>query len=137
VLNRYRSTYGFSAEVGAGAVEALIEQAEVVYMEQMKTHQKMDPQSFPLTSTDLAHAAGFTGRGVTIAIIDDGIEHDHPAFGGDPSFPNAKIIGGRDFETFWDYVCRHQVLPLSQRPRAPGPSWLNQPTRRPAATARS
>jgi subtilisin family serine protease len=56
---------------------------------------------------------GFTGKGVTIAIIDSGINYDHRAFAGrgaqawqnnDPtirepgSFPTAKVIGG------WDLV---------------------------------
>lgn len=56
--------------------------------------------------------AGLTGDGVTIAIIDTGIDYLHTMFGGAsngythndptrvgeiPDFPNAKVIGGYDF----------------------------------------
>lgn len=57
---------------------------------------------------------GFTGAGVTVAVIDTGIDYTHASFGGagtreayennDPSvlededgFPSAKVIGGWDF----------------------------------------
>lgn len=54
-----------------------------------------------VTTTDLtgvpqAHRAGFTGKGVTVGILDSGIAYDHSAFGGG-GFPNARVIGGYDF----------------------------------------
>ena len=49
-----------------------------------------------MTHVPEAHAAGFTGAGVTIGIIDGGIDYNHPALGG-PGFPNSKVIGGWDF----------------------------------------
>ncbi|MEV0578608.1 S8 family serine peptidase [Streptomyces sp. NPDC050392] len=54
-----------------------------------------------VTTTDLtgvpqAHRAGFTGKGVTVGILDSGIAYDHSAFGGG-SFPNARVTGGYDF----------------------------------------
>ena len=97
VLNRYQSVYGFSAIVDASGVSALVKLDDVLYVEPMPVYEKQDAQAFPLTNTDLAHAAGARGAGVTIAIIDDGIDHDHPAFGGQSAFPNSKILGGRDF----------------------------------------
>jgi minor extracellular serine protease Vpr len=47
---------------------------------------------------------GFTGKGVKVAIMDTGIDVDHPAFGGDgvprhdsPLFPSARVAYGYDF----------------------------------------
>lgn len=49
-----------------------------------------------LTGVPQAHRRGFTGKGVTVGIIDSGIAYDHPALGGG-GFPNAKVTGGYDF----------------------------------------
>ncbi len=70
--------------------------------------------SVPLIGADYVQEdLGFTGEGVTIAVIDSGIDYTHASFGGagtaaayaanDPdviepgSFPTAKVIGGWDF----------------------------------------
>ncbi|MEM6795322.1 MAG: S8 family serine peptidase [Acidobacteriota bacterium] len=97
LLNRYRVIPGFSAVVDEAALRDLSQMPEVEQIELMPVYQKMDAESHPLANVDDLHAAGFTGKGVTIAIIDDGFDLDHPAFGGFSSFPNSKIVGGRDF----------------------------------------
>lgn len=96
-LNRYKSLFGFSAVADAAAIQALAELPEVERVEIVPLYYKMSGQSHPLASVDDLHGMGVTGAGVTIAIIDDGIDHDHPAFGGQAVFPNAKILGGHDF----------------------------------------
>ncbi|HUH89326.1 MAG TPA: autotransporter domain-containing protein, partial [Lysobacter sp.] len=35
-----------------------------------------------LTNTKAAHAAGYTGKGVTIGLLDSGIRRDHPTLSG-------------------------------------------------------
>ncbi|KAL0956650.1 hypothetical protein HGRIS_002782 [Hohenbuehelia grisea] len=48
-----------------------------------------------LTGVDRLHAQGITGSGVTIGIIDTGIDYTHPSLGG--AFgPGHKVIGGFD-----------------------------------------
>ena len=68
--------------------------------------------SVPWIGGDVAEAQGFDGTGMTIAVLDTGIDYFHTSFGGsgdlsqyesnDPnvvepgSFPTAKVIGGID-----------------------------------------
>ena len=62
------------------------------------------------TGADLAQAAGWTGAGVKVAIMDTGIDYNHPDLGGDgvdrtpPArrcfdnyFPGSRVITGLDF----------------------------------------
>lgn len=41
------------------------------------------------------HELGFTGKGIRIAVIDTGVDYNHPDLLG--LGPNGKVIGGRDF----------------------------------------
>lgn len=55
-----------------------------------------------LTGAAAAQAAGYTGKGIKVGIIDTGVDIDHPAFGGGgtpggDSFPTARIVAGHDF----------------------------------------
>ena len=54
-------------------------------------------QGIPLIKAD-AYRAAYQGQGVSIGIVDDGVDYTHPMLGGG-SFPNAKVIGGYDFIT--------------------------------------
>ncbi|MEM6793608.1 MAG: S8 family serine peptidase [Acidobacteriota bacterium] len=97
VWNRYQSTYGFSAYADADSIRALAAHGDVTYVQELPLYVKMDAEAHAITNVDNAHAGGTTGAGVTIAVIDDGIDHDHAAFGGSSAWPNSKILGGRDF----------------------------------------
>jgi len=58
-----------------------------------------------MTGADVAQSElGYTGDGVKVAVMDTGIDVDHPAFGGDgvarydsPLFPSARVAYGYDF----------------------------------------
>ena len=93
VLARYRTLFGFSAELNRGQVTALARRGDVTFIEEMPAHEKLWPESHPLTDVDLAQQAGYDGGGAVIAIIDDGIDATHPAFSG-------KLLGGYDFADF-------------------------------------
>src|SRR3970040_2208461 len=52
-------------------------------------------KSVPLIGADIPRNEGFEGNGIKIAIIDTGIDYNHPdlfGFG-----PNGKVVGGYDF----------------------------------------
>jgi minor extracellular serine protease Vpr len=66
-----------------------------------------DPElytSLAMVGADIAQSElGFTGAGIKVAVMDTGIDVDHPAFGGDgvarydsPLFPSARVAYGYD-----------------------------------------
>ncbi|KAF9880706.1 hypothetical protein CkaCkLH20_01748 [Colletotrichum karsti] len=48
-----------------------------------------------MTGVDKLHEAGILGKGVTVAIVDAGVDYNHPALGGGIG-PGFKILGGYD-----------------------------------------
>ena len=65
-----------------------------------RTTEAFDPQlAFALTMTgvDVAQSRlGYTGRGVRVAIIDSGVDYDHPDLGGCFG-PGCRVAAGHDF----------------------------------------
>ncbi|QRV96031.1 minor extracellular protease vpr protein [Ceratobasidium sp. AG-Ba] len=59
-----------------------------VVPDKFSTHQ--------MTGVDKMHAKGVFGNGITIGIIDTGVDYLHPALGGKFG-PGNKVIGGYDF----------------------------------------
>ena len=49
-----------------------------------------------MTGADIAHESGYTGAGVTVAIIDSGVDYDHPDLGGCFG-PGCRVEAGFDF----------------------------------------
>ncbi|MEO0592083.1 MAG: S8 family serine peptidase [Myxococcota bacterium] len=97
MVKQYENIAAISMELTAAQVQELANSPDVVSIEMMEVYYKTEPQAHPLTGVDLSQNAGYLGQGVTVAVIDDGIQADHPAFGSQSGFPTAKIIGGADF----------------------------------------
>ncbi|CAA9322534.1 MAG: hypothetical protein AVDCRST_MAG71-1337 [uncultured Lysobacter sp.] len=73
---------------------------------QMPESSQVTPEMFSalaMTGADIAqNQLGLTGRGIKVAVMDTGVDIDHPDFGGTGTngttpFPNARIIAGYDF----------------------------------------
>lgn len=84
----------FSANVSLEGLEQLLlrEDIEAIY-EDTKLYPSLK-QGIPLIGPGLSRN-NFGGQGVSIAILDTGIDYYHPFLGGGP-LPNWKIIGGID-----------------------------------------
>lgn len=97
LIRRYRNIPALAMTLTAHEIERLAAHPMVETIGRMEVYRKVSAESHPLTGVDVAQASGFSGQGVRVAVIDDGIRSDHPAFGGESGFPTARIVGGFDF----------------------------------------
>ena len=116
VLGQYTKMYnGILARVPARSLQEIRSLPGVKKVHPAPVHTPSLSNSVPLINVDDVWnlATPYTGKGITIAVIDTGVDYTHAAFGGpgtaaayennDPdviepgSFPTAKVIGGYDF----------------------------------------
>ncbi len=116
LMSQYTKVFnGFQVLLPANQLDALRAQPGVEYAVQAKQYQPALVNSVPLINADdlWTYGTGYEGAGITIAVIDSGIDYYHAALGGagNPSdysgddhtvietgtFPTAKVIGGTDF----------------------------------------
>jgi subtilisin family serine protease len=105
---------GFRVRVPAGAIPQLMQIPGVTGVARVAHHTPTNETSVPwIGAPEVWETYGATGEGITIAVIDTGIDYTHANFGGsgDPAdyasndtevieegtFPTAKVIGGFDF----------------------------------------
>ncbi|MFD0470501.1 S8 family serine peptidase [Nonomuraea thailandensis] len=62
-------------------LEQIAQQSDVVSIRKDKLNGATLVESIPLIGADKAHRLGYTGKGTAVAILDSGIDTDHPAFG--------------------------------------------------------
>lgn len=117
VMGKYTKVLnGFMARVPVKDLASIRALPGVKSVSKAPEHEINLAYSAPLTKTDLVWqygGTGYTGKGITVAVIDTGIDYTHAMFGttGDPSvyaandpniiesgtFPTPKVIGGWDF----------------------------------------
>ena len=108
VENELKSVEGFSIEVTKEELETLakqdfVESIEPVYF--MKASLTQSNALINATTTNLQQVNGvnLTGEGITVCVLDTGINYTHESFGGCAQTSNintagcAKVIGGHDF----------------------------------------
>jgi subtilisin family serine protease len=113
-------------EIDASKLDRLAADPAVVSINPIREHQLDLEETVPYIGGTAVHEAGFDGTGVTVAVLDTGVDYTHVEFGGpgtdlaykqaygtktkDPKnrktndaykgvvlFPTAKVIGGFDF----------------------------------------
>lgn len=104
---------GVRVEATATEIAQLRAMSEVRSVAKVERHVHDNIDSVPWIGAPAAWASGYTGKGISIAVIDTGIDYTHADFGGsgnvadyesnDPNaieagtFPTTKVAGGFDF----------------------------------------
>ena len=109
VGHRYRWLSGFSGWADARAIEALMSDPEVVSIDIDRIAYPATTQGGALVGATIVQSLGVTGSGVTVAVIDTGIDTDHPdlassliaeaCFCDDAPGPFGCCPGGGDTQT--------------------------------------
>jgi hypothetical protein len=78
IAHRYANFAGMTGRINASGLAKLASDPDVVAIGvDIPCHAQLD-DSVPFIGADAVHALGFTGDGVTVAVLDTGIDTDHP-----------------------------------------------------------
>ena len=94
-VRRFKYIPFLAMEVDAAALEALASDPEVVTIEEDKLLKPMLEESIPLVGAPQAWSQGFSGAGQAIAILDTGVDKDHPFMRGKVVSEACYSGGGR------------------------------------------
>lgn len=77
-------------------VKAIYPMTQIEIPETVPSNEPDMATALGMTGADIAqNELGLTGEGVKVAVMDTGIDIDHPDLGG-PGFPNSRVIAGYD-----------------------------------------
>src|SRR5207244_9167342 len=82
VATRWHRIHGFAGVMRAGSIEKLSDDPNVAAVSLDLPGAGDLAQSVPLIGGNIVHAMGYTGNGVTVAVLDSGIDNTHPDFAG-------------------------------------------------------
>jgi subtilisin family serine protease len=93
--HRFANQSGFSGAVTRQGFEKLARHPRVESIELVRELKAQLAQGIPLMNAAV-YRSTYSGAGVAVAIVDSGVDYNHPRLGGG-GFPNSKVIGGYDF----------------------------------------
>lgn len=106
-------------EVDGAAIAAILDIPGVTSVNEVVDYELDLSETVPAIGGAVAHASGYTGKGVKVAVLDSGVDYTHASLGGpgtleayaaayanpaarDGLFPTAKVVEGYDFVgEFW------------------------------------
>jgi len=94
--HRYENLPGFAGEATLQGVRELAAHDGVALIEENRPAVAQLAQGLPLMNAMEARSM-FDGQGVAVGIMDSGIDYRHERLG-EGGFPNAKVIGGYNFD---------------------------------------
>lgn len=80
VHRQFQTIPGFAVTVDAETLAELAEQPEVIAIVKDTTVPLLLDGTIPIIEADDMHALGWTGKGYAVAILDTGVDRDHPMF---------------------------------------------------------
>lgn len=93
--HRYENFASFSGAITQQGLKRLAADPRVDSIEPVQILLTNSGQGIPLLNAARVRS-NYNGAGMSIAIVDTGVDYSHPRLGGG-GFPNDKVIGGRDF----------------------------------------
>ena len=91
---QYRAINALAGEVNEDGLARLRADPHVLRVDLDEPTRAMLAQAVPLSQLDLVHDLGFTGSGITVAVIDSGIDADHPDLVDDLVFERCFCSSG-------------------------------------------
>lgn len=92
--------YMVAAEVkNLAALRAIAAMPEVKYVWKDKLNKLLTVEGRNVTGSSAQAAAGYTGAGVGVAVIDSNFDLLHPELGGSTTLPNSVVKGGYNYST--------------------------------------
>ncbi len=91
---RYQAVPALAVRVSAVGLAKLAARPEVLEITLDAQGSAATTQSVPLIRADEAHSGGVTGAGVVVAVLDSGVDTDHPDLAGDILSEACFLSGG-------------------------------------------